>query len=530
MSFRTKWTIAAFGTGCIAGLALADWQQRRIHFATQVVVRSIRTACTVTSIGMHYQWHLCKERYFNSSTDWLRVHEFAAQKLLKLMQRNGGLYVKVGQHLSTLQYILPEEYCTTLSALHNRNIPESPFEDVLSMIASELQWKEDMEEEAQIWTIFESIDAHPIGCASLAQVHRGTLSSSWISSSIKDTNLRKHYMENPSVAIKVQHKRLADMVQVDLFTLKQLFRAIQICFPSIPNLMWICNEMQRNIPNELDFECEARNADRLRKFNLNLQIPIVCWPLTSKRLLVMEHIAGCHPTDMQTLQKWKIDPNMVIHTLMDAFARMIFEYGFVHCDPHPGNVIIMKNGRVALIDHGLYRSVPLDIRRAYGRLWYSLLSANEQEMALALRQVLNQKDPALQISPHRLISCLITQRSWQSISAMTLHQRPDKAEIALVRSRANAYIHHVLSLLSHLPPVVLMLLKTNDLLRNLQRILDPSDRSFLVAIDYMRWHSYDLIYSDRPLLLLYPIKRVCLFLDRIHLFLIQISALLFHKV
>lgn len=167
---------------------------------------------------------------------WSQCHQRSAQRLLKLCSANGGVFIKVGQHIAALDYLVPKEYVDTLKVLHNRG-PRTNLVDIKQVIRSELG--------AEVHELFDDFDPEPLGAASLAQVHKAKLKST-----------------GEAVAIKVQHPKVFQHSVVDMATMEILFSAVSKIFPSF-NFMWLAEETRRNLPFELDFYQEGKNSETM---------------------------------------------------------------------------------------------------------------------------------------------------------------------------------------------------------------------------------------------------------------------------
>uniref|UniRef100_A0A183VG56 ABC1 domain-containing protein n=1 Tax=Toxocara canis TaxID=6265 RepID=A0A183VG56_TOXCA len=127
------------------------------------------------------------------------------------------------------------------------------------------------------------------------------------------------------------------------------------------HLLWLVDEMKKNLPLELDFTNEAANAERVRTMYAHLdylKVPKIHYEYTSDRVLTMEFCSGAQINDLDYFLLHKIDRHDVCRKLGALFSDMIFVNGVVHCDPHPGNVLVSKNDdasvSIILLDHGLY--------------------------------------------------------------------------------------------------------------------------------------------------------------------------------
>ena len=203
----------------------------------------------------------------------------SAERLLELCRNNGGVYIKVGQHLANLDYIMPREYIEVLSSLFN-DAPQSDIKDVHIVIEEDLGCK--------VEELFDDFDPNPIASASLAQVHVAYC---------KKTKKK--------LAVKVQHRGLRETSAGDLFAVTRVVRVIDAMFTDF-TFCWIADEMAPQLPKELDFLLEGRNAEKadlhVKKMGLACCIPKVIWQNTSPRVLTMEFEEGFKATDIESLE------------------------------------------------------------------------------------------------------------------------------------------------------------------------------------------------------------------------------------
>ena len=293
-----------------------------------------------------------------------QCHQRCAERTLRVLEKNGSIFIKLGQHLSSMNYLLPLEWTTTFIPLQDK-CPVSPIESIEAM------FQEDTGQ--TIEELFMDFEREPIGAASLAQVHIAKL---------KETGQK--------VAVKVQHPALEEWVPLDLALTSFTFSTLKRVFPEY-DLSWLSDEMSSSLPQELDFVQEGINAKHAREYfshvnEPSLVIPDVIW--AKKRILVMEYLAGHRPDDLDYIDANGIDRDEVSAALSRIFNEMIFgEDAPLHCDPHGGNIAIRKNTHrrnpnfdVILYDHGLYRDIPKALRRSYAKLWLAVIDADEPRM------------------------------------------------------------------------------------------------------------------------------------------------------
>ncbi|KAJ1913093.1 hypothetical protein H4219_005353 [Mycoemilia scoparia] len=374
------------------------------------------------------------------------VHKRSAERVLEGMKRNGGVYIKLGQHLSAMSYILPPEWTETMEPLQDQCTPSS--------IASiDELFQKDLGQ--SIHEMFECFDPNPLGVASLAQVHKAIL---------KDSH--KH------VAVKVQHPTVREFAQIDIATVTVLFQVIHKAFPEF-KFMWLSDEMNQSLPVELNFKVERQNADEVcwnfaHVENSCLHIPEVYE--ASERVLVMEYIDGKRIDDLDYLREHHISPWDVSQQLGKIFAEMIYSHGFVHCDPHPGNIMIRAANPqtsdhgykfdIILLDHGLYRRLTPAFRSQYAQLWQALMCGDEDRIRKISKELAGT-------DLYRLLASILTGQHWKDIANSSLSSKTAMAEFDLddVMERTPRFIYKISDILASMPRELILLLKTNDLLR-----------------------------------------------------------------
>src|SRR5690606_612934 len=179
-----------------------------------------------------------------------------------------------------------------------------------------------------------------IGSASIGQVYKAQL----------------HTGED--VVIKVQRPGVKETVETDLVILRELVKLTENYFrkQGVRNTMDVVDTFEKVMRKELNYYNESRNIEQFRdvyKNYPNLYIPKVYKSLTIEKILVLEYISGCKITDVRQQRAWGIDPRVTAEKGMDIYLTQFFEYGFFHADPHPGNVLVRKDGVICLIDFGM---------------------------------------------------------------------------------------------------------------------------------------------------------------------------------
>ncbi|KAL4878591.1 ABC1 family-domain-containing protein [Aspergillus karnatakaensis] len=394
-------------------------------------------------------------------------HKRCAERTLRVLEKNGSIFIKLGQHLSSMGYLLPLEWTTTFIPLQDK-CPVSSIESVEQMFVADTGKRID--------ETFESFEPLPIGAASLAQVHVGVL---------KETGQK--------VAVKVQHPALAEWAPLDLALTRFTFSMLKRFFPEY-DLEWLSKEMDLSLPQELDFRMEAQNAIRTSEYfkkhsDAPLVIPDVIW--SQKRILVMEFLSGQRPDNLEFLDANGIDRDEVSAALAHIFNEMIFgDNAPLHCDPHGGNIAIRKNSNrsrhnfeIILYDHGLYRDIPRETRRNYAKLWLSVIEADEAGMREYSRKVAGVTDEQFP-----LFASAITGRDYTVLTKKDITSSRTEAEKdSITGALGEGLLQQLVELLGQVPRIMLLILKTNDLTRSLDENLQTRQgpvRSFLILARY----------------------------------------------
>ena len=209
-----------------------------------------------------------------------QLHRKAAHRLLDLCRQNGGVYIKVGQHLANLDYLIPQEYTEVLSSLFD-DTPRSSYDDVCKVIEEELGGK--------VENVFDGFAKEPIASASLAQVH-----------------VAYDKKTGKKLAVKVQHRGLRETSVGDIVAVTNVVGLIDRLFENF-TFGWIADEIAPHLPKELDFTREGRNAEKaarnIAKTGLPCVIPKVIWTKTAPRVLTMEFEEGFKVTDAAAIEK-----------------------------------------------------------------------------------------------------------------------------------------------------------------------------------------------------------------------------------
>ena len=266
---------------------------------------------------------------------------FAARFVRVAMRFRGGL-IKVGQVASLRIDVVPEEVTDELALLQDRVDPH-PFEEIAHQIETETGRPVD--------ALFESFDREPLASASLGQVHRA-----------RDR-------EGRELAVKVLYPGIEQQVAVDLAATRIGLWLFDWFVP--PDLMQVYRELRKTILGEMDYVQEGKAAEEVAA-NLgrdaqvveHVRIPTIHWATTTQRVLTMEFLEGTKVNDTATIEAWGLDVNEIVTWATRSFLHMMLRDGFFHCDPHPGNLLVDREGRLGIIDFGMNSRIAPALREA----------------------------------------------------------------------------------------------------------------------------------------------------------------------
>lgn len=349
---------------------------------------------------------------------------------------NGGLYIKLGQGVAAINHILPSEYTETLKHLEDRCL-ERKQDEVNRLFLEDFGDTPD--------NIFAEFNYQAIAAASLAQVFRARTK------------------EGNDVAVKVQYIDLQKRFHGDVGTilfLQDLIAAVHKNY----NFGWIIRDLRRSVELELDFVHEAENGERcasdLKSFDY-VYIPKVYRELSGTRVLTAEFIDNaCKISDVESLKKQKIDLKDVDKKLFEVFAYQIFHTGFVHADPHPGNVFVRKNqfgkAEIVLLDHGLYENVPEKTRNDLCHFWEAIVLRDYDMM-----KVYSDK---LNVSNHQRFAEILLQKPLE-VNKFSLATRYTEAEVLYMKKIASKHFDLIMQVLREMPRNLIFIVRNLNIVR-----------------------------------------------------------------
>ena len=282
-----------------------------------------------------------------------------AEELADDLEKLGPTFIKLGQLLSTRADLLPEPYLDALARLQDKVEP-FPYEQVQEIVEAELG--------GRLSKLFAEFEPEPLAAASLAQVHRAQM------------------RDGREVVVKVQRPNIRGTITEDLQALQEVADFIDNHTDVGKRYEFglILSEFRRSLLRELDFKREADNLLKLRKSMREYETIIIPAPVedyTSSRVLTMDYIPGKKITDISPIRLVEIDGMKLSEDLFRAYLKQILVDGFFHADPHPGNVFLTEDDRIALIDLGMVAHLNIGFREQLLRMLLAISEARGEEVA-----------------------------------------------------------------------------------------------------------------------------------------------------
>jgi ubiquinone biosynthesis protein len=280
-----------------------------------------------------------------------------AQRIRMIFEELGPTFIKFGQILSIRRDLLPEEYVSELEKLQDA-VPAFSYAEVARLIDEEFG--------RDVKDVFEEFASEPLASASIAQAHLARTKT------------------GQEVVVKVQRPQIRQIILQDLAIMEHLAHLLARRIPESRRYdpVGLVEEFRKTILLELDFRREGRNADRLRQHLCDMPgmvIPRVFWEYSAPRVLTVEYMVG--QGLREALNRSAEDRHHIAANLYKAFLKQIFEDGFFHADPHPGNLLFLPDGGVGLLDFGIVGRVS---RERLAGLVTILLAIMEQDVETLL--------------------------------------------------------------------------------------------------------------------------------------------------
>src|SRR5262245_25423981 len=293
-----------------------------------------------------------------------------AQRFTGDLERLGSTYIKIGQFLSTRADLLSQPFLDALARLQD-DVAPFPFAEVEAIVTSELG--------VRLSKAFSSFDSEPLAAASLGQVHRASM------------------RDGREVVVKVQRPGVRAQTIGELEAIEEIAVLAEEHTEGgrRHGYVGIVQALRKSLLGELDYRQEARNLETLRE-NLSgferIVVPRAIEDYTTSLVLTSEFIRGEKVTDVGPLGRIDIDGEALADELWGAYLHQVFVDGFVHADPHPGNVLLTDDGRIALVDLGMVTRVSPGLQEKLLQLLLAISEGRGEEAATIASRIGERRD------------------------------------------------------------------------------------------------------------------------------------------
>jgi len=270
----------------------------------------------------------------------------------------GPSFIKLGQVLSVRSDLVGEDIASQLSNFQDKTAPSSPkkINKILNIaFANNMQ------------ATFLQFDYQPVACASIAQVHKAVLHN------------------GKTVAVKILHPNIVNIFRRDIATITFLAKILAPVAKFVSRACFDVADLLTNVAKfELDLLHEAANASQLKE-NLRkttgLYVPDIFWQHSSRQVLVMEWLQGIPFSDKRAIADSKIDKKIVAQNLVIGYFQQVYEDGFFHADMHPGNLFLLENGNIGIVDFGIMGKIDKKTRLVVAKILIAFLHKDYNKVA-----------------------------------------------------------------------------------------------------------------------------------------------------
>ncbi|XP_011082268.1 uncharacterized protein LOC105165093 [Sesamum indicum] len=473
--FRRRPSFWAFFHSIIQYLLNIQFARKLIQMGWgNIYKRRVKVFTLAILIYIDYKVLQHREKWTKNSKRadlWDKAHERNARRVLKLIVQLEGLWVKLGQYLSTRADVLPPAYIRLLKQLQD-SLPPRPLEEVCQTITVELG--------KSMTDLFLNFDDTPLATASIAQVHRATLA------------------DGQEVVVKVQHEGIKEIILEDLKNAKSIVDWIAWAEPQY-DFNPMIDEWCKEAPKELDFNHEAENTRKVSRNlgcksnsddnNINRVDVLIPEVITStEKVLILEYMDGVRLNDSESLQALGVDKQKLVEEITRAYAHQIYVDGFFNGDPHPGNFLVSKAPphRPILLDFGLTKKLSFPMKQALAKMFLAsaegdhvALLSSFAEMGLKLR--LDIPEQVMEISSVFFRNSTPASEAYQTMKSFA-ERRTKNLKVLQEKMKLNEKEVKRFNPVDAFPGDIIIFSRVINLLRGLSSTMDVR----IVYVDIMR--------------------------------------------
>jgi len=398
--------------------------------------------------------------------DWEGLEDLSrGERIRNALEELGPTFIKLGQVLSTHHSYIPLDIYRELEKLQDEVAP-FPLKDVNRIIEEELG--------LSIEDLFDEFEDQPIAAASIGQVHSARLKSGeW-------------------VVIKVQRPNIRKMVQVDIEIMFHIATLMERHVEGwdLHNPTGVVEEFSRTIQNEIDYGVEAAHIERFAGMFLEderVHIPEVYHDFSTDRVLTMEYMEGIKPSQSEELDRRGYDKQLIGERGFNLILRMVFEYGYFHADPHPGNILVMPGNVIGFLDFGMVGQLSRREREHFTDLIIAIAQRDEVMGREVFMRITEWENEPNRDELEKRIDAFMSQHFHKSLKRINLGK--------LLREMVNISAEFQM----RLPPDLLLVIKTFTAVDGVGRMLDPNFNPVQLAEPFLK-HRKRQRHSPRHIL------------------------------
>ena len=361
------------------------------------------------------------------------------QRLRMAFEELGPTYIKLGQVLSTRPDLVPIEFVTELAKLQDE-VPAFPFSEVKEVIQAEFGLSSE--------ALFDELEEQPLASASIGQVHKARLK------------------DGEAVAVKFQRPGIRKIIEVDLEIMLHLATLAEHHIKELEfhRPVKIVEEFARTLEKEIDYQIEATNMERIARQFLDvpyIYIPAVFREMTTTRVLTSELVDGIKISKIEKLEAAGLDKKLITARTVELVLKQAFDNGFFHADPHPGNIFVLPDNVICLVDFGMMGIVDRRTREEFVDLIDSLARHDEGKVTQALLNLTDWDELPDTRALEREVADFMGRHLYKPLKDMEIGKLLQ--DLIQLTSRFRL----------HIPPNIFLMIKALSTVEGIGRMLDP---------------------------------------------------------